>query len=245
MTRKIRKSNWKRLASLSALGAGALGVTAGTTDASTIVFSGIVDEKMGFGPGYGSHSLSIAGPNGVAVTMGLRTGFFPPSDGTSSGYYIKAASVGGRNGDHGTVLRFRGIFTFFPVGFSQGARFGHPVSSRSIGGGNIAESLYGTTGGYFNSTHFNATDDYLLFKFTGGDLPHPIYGWAQLNVSLPGQFGGPNITLVDWAYDLSGAQIPAGDTGTPEPSTLALTGLAALALGAKGLRTWRAARKTA
>jgi hypothetical protein len=44
---------------------------------------------------------------------------------------------------------------------------------------------------------------------------------------------------------MSGAQIPAGDTGTPEPSTFALTGLAALALGAKGVRSWREARKTA
>jgi hypothetical protein len=51
-----------------------------------------------------------------------------------------------------------------------------------------------------------------------------------------------DVTLVDWAYDTSGAQIFAGDTGTPEPSTFALSGLAALALGAKGLRSWRAAR---
>jgi hypothetical protein len=52
-----------------------------------------------------------------------------------------------------------------------------------------------------------------------------------------------SVTLVDYAYDASGAQIPAGDTGVPEPSTLDLTGLAALALGAKGVRAWRAARK--
>ena len=52
------------------------------------------------------------------------------------------------------------------------------------------------------------------------------------------------VTLVDYAYDLSAAQIPAGETGTPEPSTLALAGLAALALGARGLRAWRATRHT-
>jgi hypothetical protein len=50
--------------------------------------------------------------------------------------------------------------------------------------------------------------------------------------------------LEGWAYDDSGDQIAAGDTGgVPEPSTMALAGLGALALGAAGLRRWRAARK--
>jgi hypothetical protein len=77
-----------------------------------------------------------------------------------------------------------------------------------------------------------------------------MYGWAQLDVSFTTGYphclqtlgGCITGTLVDYAYDTSGAQIPAGDTGTPEPSTLVLTGLAALALGAKGVRAWRAAR---
>jgi hypothetical protein len=54
-----------------------------------------------------------------------------------------------------------------------------------------------------------------------------------------------DVTLVDYAYDKSGNQIPAGDTGVPEPSTFVLTGVAALALGAKGLRAWRLARNGA
>jgi hypothetical protein len=50
--------------------------------------------------------------------------------------------------------------------------------------------------------------------------------------------------LEGYAYDDSGAYIPAGDTGgIPEPSTFVLTGLGALVLGAAGLRRWRAARK--
>ena len=102
---------------------------------------------------------------------------------------------------------------------------------------------YGVSGTRLR-THFNDTNTYLLFRFTGGSLAQDLYGWAQLNVTLPGNHG-LEVTLVDWAYDTSGAQIPAGDTGTPEPSTFALTGLSALALGATGLRRWRAARKAA
>jgi hypothetical protein len=52
---------------------------------------------------------------------------------------------------------------------------------------------------------------------------------------------------VSWAYDTSGAQIAAGqlESAVPEPDAFALTGLGALALGAAGLRRWRAARKAA
>jgi hypothetical protein len=55
MTIKLKRSNLKRLASLSALGAGALGVNAGTAEAY-VVYSGIVNEKVGFGSGYGAHA---------------------------------------------------------------------------------------------------------------------------------------------------------------------------------------------
>jgi hypothetical protein len=48
---KIKKANLKRLASLSALGAGALGV-GGSAEASSIVYSGVLNEQIGFGPGY-------------------------------------------------------------------------------------------------------------------------------------------------------------------------------------------------
>jgi hypothetical protein len=59
-----------------------------------------------------------------------------------------------------------------------------------------------------------------------------------------GGSNGPDLTVVSWAFDDTGAPIHAGDEGgtVPEPGTLGTTGLAALTLGALGVRRWRNAR---
>jgi hypothetical protein len=98
----------------------------------------------------------------------------------------------------------------------------------------------------------NFTDRYALFTFTLGN--GPLYGWVKLSQSVTNSWGGNNsygplVTVEGFAYDTTpNEKIAAGDTGisaTPEPGTFALTGLAALALGAAGMRRWRAARRLA
>jgi hypothetical protein len=84
------------------------------------------------------------------------------------------------------------------------------------------------------------TDQFVLDRASEGSLF--IYGWLELSNSVSATLG-PEVTVVAWAWDTSGNPIRAGDVGAPEPSTLALTGLAALAFGATGLRRWRAARR--
>jgi hypothetical protein len=89
----------------------------------------------------------------------------------------------------------------------------------------------------------------MLFRFQGGVLKHDMYGWARIKLTAHG-----GVDLVDWAYDTSGVRLPAGyhgdsgqdepeDIGAAEPSTFDATGLPAFALGAPGVRRWRAARR--
>jgi hypothetical protein len=231
MGAKIKQANMKRLASLSALGAGALGASAVNADASSIVFSGPVEVQIGLCPGC-RHKAVFTGPNGAGGAFAFYRTF------TTDRFSRFAVSLADRRGAHGTYFRAAGahILSAFPIDAKWSDRKSFP------GPWNVA-ALTTVTRYYTASTRFHGKDKYLLFTFAGGQLPQTLYGWAQLRVS----FGPPNeidVTLVDWAYDTSGAQIPAGDTGAPEPSTFVLTGLAALALGAKGLRAWRAARSS-
>jgi len=203
----------------------------GTAEASGIVYSGILDETVGSG------RVTFAGPNGAGGL--LKTWYVSGTCFGSCGDH--GVRLYGYAGSHRTEFLFRATAARGGMvsAFSRNAKFGAPAHSKVAGEGSIVLAGYSSSGP-IQYTHFSAADKYMLFEFTGGNLKQNLYGWAQLSVAPFAQ-----VTLVDWAYDTSGAQIPAGDTGTPEPSPFALTGLAALALGAKGMRSWRAARKSA
>ena len=231
MHQKLKRVNRKRLASLSALGAGALGVAAIPADANDIVFSGVINVQIP-SPVY---KYTMLGPDGAG-------GIFKYSYGECqvTCFHISAwaaVALSSKPGKFGTEFRF--LATGPRNSFAQGeplAAIWGTAAGKSTKSADIwyAYSFHGI------ETTFSPTDRYLLFRFQGGALKHDMYGWARIQVTTKGE-----VDLVDWAYDSSGAQIPAGDTGTPEPSTFALTGLAALALGAKGLRAWCEARKKA
>lgn len=74
------------------------------------------------------------------------------------------------------------------------------------------------------------------------------YGWADVSLSIgnvstgiPGS--GPNVTVWGYAYDNTGAKPNLGIV--PEPTSLSLLVMGALAFGARGLRAWRRDRAAA
>ena len=226
----LKKENLRRLASISALGAGALGATAGTANANDIIFSGVINVGV-------YTSYAFLGPNGAGGVFKITSGCQVTCDSFGG-----AVDITSKPGKFGTQFRFlaTGPRNSLAQGEPQLAIWG-TVAGKSTKSAAIVSSFDGKV-----STTFSSTDRYLLFRFRGGTLAHDMYGWARI------QFTARGVTLVDWAYDTSGVHLPAGyhgtgqhdqeDIGALEPSTLDATGLPALALGAPGLRRLRAAR---
>ncbi|MDQ6630679.1 MAG: PEP-CTERM sorting domain-containing protein, partial [Verrucomicrobiota bacterium] len=78
------------------------------------------------------------------------------------------------------------------------------------------------------------TNAYMGIKFNTSTATG-LFGWIRIDA---GPTAGFPATIVDWAYENSGAGISAG--AVPEPTTLALGCLAA---GAVGVSVWRKRKK--
>lgn len=238
-----RKSIATKMISLSAVGAGALVFGAHDAEAG-IIYSGPINAQVGFDTGFGASYTSPVLAGGSQQFSFFRTkttypGFFGP-------YTVFSRAIGASGiGPFLGRLRFAtssSVLQLFNAGATWNARYSdfvtalvalrtwtYPLGSHDLDGQTSFDHQYG------------------LFAF--GCPAGTCYGWVQLKLDVtdaPGLDGklGPNLTIYDYAYDDSGAIIGAGEGATPEPSTFAMTGLAALALGAAGLRRWRAARKS-
>lgn len=125
----------------------------------------------------------------------------------------------------------------FPV--NAGA-FTAPAAFANVNLGNLS------SGGFSNSGNaaFSGSSKYLLFQFT--NLSTTNFGWIELTNATTGVTGALksaySVTLGQWAYDDSGAQILAGQVAVPEPATATLAMGGALVAGAAGLRRWRKQR---
>jgi len=237
----LKRNSVTKLASLSALGAGALVLGAQEADASVILVS--VGQTVGFS------STDLAS-------------YTSPALGTSGANFKFSRASTNRTTSSGAHIHFRkdlfnrlGTLSFAESGgalelFGAGATFNQKSSAGAAG--KVAARFFAlNTFSHSVQGNTSFTDKYALIHFGPGA---GLYGWIELSLSVTDAFGngtngslGPNLTIVSYAFDTTGAILDAGDTTggseTPEPATFAMTGLAALALGAAGVRRWRKARQ--
>jgi hypothetical protein len=245
---RIKKKNVARLASLSALGAGALGVAAGTAHAG-VIYTPLAG-KVGFSSGY-HQGWGVGVTSSASFSLGrTNTGFSRTSN---RFIYIQGYNLKFKLGDAAFGQKWTALggapASYVKLGLRQsilktGSRPGSGYFTTTTGGALVHQST-SQPYSYWVRGHSGTNGNfYKLFQFTGSSPLSGDYGWVYFQQSVS-DTTGPDVHILGMAYDDQGNQLPAGDTSVPEPATMAMTGLAALALGATGLRRWRAARKPA
>lgn len=89
-----------------------------------------------------------------------------------------------------------------------------------------------------------STKLYFDFRVANASLSKTFYGWFAGSVT-GSTFSNIGFTLASYAYDNTGAELGAGVTSSnpvPEPPSIGLLGLAAMATGAAGTRRFKRAR---
>jgi hypothetical protein len=224
----------KHLAACAAMAAaGVVGATTDTADAA----------------------IQYSGPQNIAINPLTSAGIYLDVDGftfgTSGasvpGYEVNLFNLnfsgGGRSFlaflNTGDSLQGTGSAFAYASKLAGGAPVG-PASTFVSGGSSFPYPLLtyrDPTGAYPLATQWEngVTDGFLGLRFNIGANTH--YGWIRLNMGLGDPVPAYPTTIVDWAFeDTPGTAIDAG-AGIPEPTTVG--SLAALAIGAAGLRLRR------
>jgi hypothetical protein len=241
----VHKRNLKRLAALSAVGAGAMGVTADRAEASIISGTVSAPNVVGWNDpltAVGSLAFTLTG-TGITVTA-QRSASQTTNDETTT-FYRFISVIGNSTAFH---WRVQGPSTNLLQIVSSGQKWS--TVAGTSGEGNRAypggRTWINSAGGYDDKIYgpSSISNQYALFTFKPGSTT--LYGWMQLSYSVTSGVGpvdalGPIMTVTRWAYEDGGDVIAAGFAGAsvPEPGTFAL---AALALGAIGMRRWRSCK---
>lgn len=150
----------------------------------------------------------------AAAVPGWDFNIFNPSAGTLLTYTVGAPGSG--------LVGYTSGGYQYSSRLSNGASIG--PASTFVGIGGITTMSYGNTYGQWTGN----TTGFLGVTFTLADSS-VVFGWIEVNV-----VNGGDARVTRWAWEDNGGAIAAG--AVPEPSSLALSFLAA---GAAGLAYWR------
>jgi hypothetical protein len=232
---KISRKNAARLASLTAVGAGAFAISPRAAEADILY----TPENITITPPIGSGTTIKS----ITVTGGFHLGFSASKSGSSSFMRMRVQSSNFA-GAVATAVAAAGNTWNQLVNGPSGARNSVRLGSRFFGSSTFSTGSGGTSFTSFRSTNVPAKEPfYKLFKFApaGGGTD---YGWVSLSEGVNNS-NQLSLKINGLAYDNTGATIAAGASPVPEPSPLILTGLGMLVLGAEALRRFRAARRAA
>ena len=195
----------------------------------------------------GPYSRTIAGPAGIVLRSATNYGNPVPYNGM--GIVADADGIAALSG--GFVVGP----TLAPYSFATQNNV-YPINDGAVVGylSEYVRSYAGTTSPYRRLTStgelggqmpsvngFGVGDHAIGFQFDAGGATH--YGWATVRLEF-GAVGGPHqVTIVDWTYnDTPNAPVTVGERQVQVSEPAPVAGLAALALGAAGVRAWRRRR---
>lgn len=204
-----------RLAACAALAAAGVAVTA-TPAKADIIYGGMVNLNIpsttqGIYLNVVTGAFTTGGSSGAAgwdVNPWSSTGLalFNSTNPGGTGTYVNATAGG-----------------TMALNLAMGA----PIGSSSFFGSNSSAAA---SSSQFN---LNSSNNLIGFRFLNEATGALNYGWMR--ISLGATAGGQPRSIVEYAFENSGASIGAGVI--PEPSTMALLSL--MAVGAVGVRAWR------
>ena len=229
-----------KLVSLLALAAGAIAMP--QTGSADIIYTdlGGSPATVGYGSGSADYQVNL---QGTALFKFARTQSTVVT--TFVGLTNKYRSV--IAGDFGPAstppVKLQGLAS--PNGFAAPQNFGQAWNQ----GLNLFYKVAVGTRGDLNQRTPSSDYDHKYLAFQFGDSTQgnaTRFGWIEVGLTIFGyNAGGPLVTIYRYGWDNTGAQPTMGQTPVPEPSAAAIVALSAMALGARGVRSWRQKRDAA